>query len=348
MGSLLAYSGLTTKIRAMQSKLITNAQYEEISNLESVQELFAYLQKHPGYEHSFAGKDPATVHRGDIEVLLRFDTFRDFSKIYNFANHKQRQYLKLYFMKYEVEVLKRYLRNIFDSREDNTYMVNVNDFELHSSIRTEVVSQSQTIEEFVQNLKDTIYYEPLSKLSHLDNLTLFDYEMCLDLFLYTTIWKSKNKYFKGQELEIITHSYGRKIDMLNIAWIYRAKKYYNIDNKEIYSFLIPVNYKLKKDETIALVESEDMETYFKVLQDSHYGRYLNLNKDSLENMSLEQTEEAVLTRVHVKDYEHEPYSIATINTYLYLKEREISKLVTATECIRYGYPAKEIYRQLTI
>ena len=31
MGTLLSYSGLSTKIRAMQSKLMTEKQYQEIS-----------------------------------------------------------------------------------------------------------------------------------------------------------------------------------------------------------------------------------------------------------------------------------------------------------------------------
>lgn len=36
MGSLLSYSGLTTKIRAMQSRLLTDDQYRELAELKSV------------------------------------------------------------------------------------------------------------------------------------------------------------------------------------------------------------------------------------------------------------------------------------------------------------------------
>ena len=48
MGTLLSYSGLSTKIRAMQSKLMTEKQYQEISQLESVPQVVAYLKKQPG------------------------------------------------------------------------------------------------------------------------------------------------------------------------------------------------------------------------------------------------------------------------------------------------------------
>jgi len=344
MGNLIAYSGLTTKIRAMQSNLISKSEYEEIANLNSVPELFAYLQQHKGYSHLLANIDASTAHRGDIESLLRFSTFRDFTKIYNFANAKQRKYLDLYFMTYEIAVLKRYIRNIFDSRDDSSLTVLKNDFEIHSKIDTKKVSESSTIEEFVNNLKGTPYYEPLWKLNSLEHLALFDYEMCLDLYFFSTLWKSKNKYFKGEELDIITRSYGYKIDMLNIMWIYRSKKYYNISSSQIHTLLIPIYYKIKHSEITALVETETLDQFFAALKYTYYNKYINFNTD---HITLEELQETLLYILHVRDYKKNPYSIATINTYLYLKEKEIRNITTATECIRYGYSAEDIIKQLS-
>lgn len=45
MGTLLSYSGLSTKIRAMQSRLMTEKQYQEIAQMESVTQVVAYLKK---------------------------------------------------------------------------------------------------------------------------------------------------------------------------------------------------------------------------------------------------------------------------------------------------------------
>ena len=44
MGTLLSYSGLSTKIRAMQSRLMTEKQYQEIAQMESVTQVVAYLK----------------------------------------------------------------------------------------------------------------------------------------------------------------------------------------------------------------------------------------------------------------------------------------------------------------
>ena len=49
MGTLLSYSGISTKIRAMQSKLITEEQFQEIVQLSSVPQVAAYLKRTPEY-----------------------------------------------------------------------------------------------------------------------------------------------------------------------------------------------------------------------------------------------------------------------------------------------------------
>ena len=46
MSGLLSYSGLTTKIRAMQSHLLNDQNFREIVELESVPQAVSYLKQH--------------------------------------------------------------------------------------------------------------------------------------------------------------------------------------------------------------------------------------------------------------------------------------------------------------
>ncbi|MDO4309063.1 MAG: V-type ATPase subunit, partial [Eubacteriales bacterium] len=117
MGSVLSYSGLTTKIRAMQSKLITEDQLQEIIRLPGVPQITAYLKRTPAYADEWAALDENHLHRGQIEKMLKASIFRDFSKIYSFANAKQRTFLDLYSKRYEIRVLKELMTNLFDHRE---------------------------------------------------------------------------------------------------------------------------------------------------------------------------------------------------------------------------------------
>lgn len=333
MGNLLAYSGLSTKIRAMQSRLLTSQQYRELAELKNVPQAVAWLKQKPSYENVWASLTEDELHRGKIEQLLVNSIYSDFTKIYRFSNVKQRKFLDLYFGRYEVSIMKECLNKIFDHRDvDLDLSLFEPFFARHSRLDIHRLTASASIEEFVSNLKGTPYYQPLQALANLERPTLFDYEMALDLYYFSAIWKNKDKILKKKDLEEITAAYGSKFDLLNIQWIHRSRQYYHMDTADIYALLIPVNYKLRKKDIAALVEADSMSSFEAVLDQTYYGkRYERLAPDTLEEM-YSYIMKSVLSRESQKD----PYSIATIYCYLYHKEHEIDRLTTVMECIRYG------------
>lgn len=341
-GNLLAYSAITTKIRAMRSNLLTDDQFDEIAHCGTVANTFAYLQKIPAYNQLFADIDPATVHRGQIEWLLNFSTYEDFSKIFHFAQKHQRQYLNLYFMRYEILTLKRYMRSVLDPRQQSGISIIENDFEKHSGINTKKVAESANMDEFVENLKGTIYYESVAKVHALENPALFDYEMALDLFYFSTLWSKKDSLFRKSEKDFITRSYGSRIDLLNILWIYRCKAYYTVSHASMYTFLIPVNYKLKKSEIKELVEAETVADVLEIASGTYYGKKYHFTSET----ALEEQCNTIIDGIIENDFKHAPYSLAAINAYFHLKNAESAKIITALECIRYGYPPERVLQYI--
>lgn len=343
MNSLLAYSGLTTKIKAMYSKLVTPEQYDEMMSLNSVSAVVEYLKKLPEYQGLFDNVDAKDLHRGELERYLYLSSYRDFGKIYNFASVKQRKFLELYFMKYETHILKSILREIFDNHQVSLDVSGIRlYYERFSKIDLNKVTASTNIEEFINSLKNTIFYAPLRRTSSLDHTTLFDYELCLDLFYFQTMWHNKDKYLSGYDLDIITKSCGYKIDMLNIQWILRCKKYYHISSADIYSMLIPVRYKLKNNEIKAMVESENEKTFFDVFNTTYYHKKAKM----VGTESMEKMYSIINDALHIKTFKAKPYSIASIDSFLHLKHNEIAKLITLTECVRYSYSHDEIVKLL--
>ena len=136
MGGVLSYSGLSTKIRAMQSRLTTMDQFEEILQLSDVTQVAAYLKRMPEYSSRWDALDENTLHRGQIEKLLKKSIFQNFSRIYHFANPEQRKFLDLYSKRYEIRVLKEVMTNIFDHRDTDPVDVSPyrEFFRLHSNI----------------------------------------------------------------------------------------------------------------------------------------------------------------------------------------------------------------------
>ena len=81
MGRVLSYSGISTKIRAMQSKLISESEIQEMLQFTSVSHAAAWLKRTPEYAKAWADLDENSLHRGQIEKLLKASIFKDFSKI---------------------------------------------------------------------------------------------------------------------------------------------------------------------------------------------------------------------------------------------------------------------------
>lgn len=328
---LLSYSAIATKLRAMEKQLFTDNDYRQIASLESIPEFVEYLKRSKSYGAGFAGVDSDDLHRGQIEKLLSQDRYSDFARIYRFANVKQRKYMDLYFLRFEAAFLKSCFRMVFDNQPAHIELSGLKDFFAgHSDIDPDRLCTSSTLGELVENLKGSKYYAPLSRLSGIDRPTLFDYETQLDLFYFTTVWKNKDKCLKGRDLEIITRIYGTRIDMVNLQWIYRTKKYHKLPPGRIYSFILPFNYKLKRPQLTALVEAADAEEFTAVYKTTCYGEY-----DFNDGVSLEDIHRHIQLELARTTARKDPYSIAAISSYLYKKEIEIRRLISALECIRY-------------
>lgn len=81
---LLAYSGITTKVRAMESRLLKPEQFQELAEQEDVRSAADYLKEQPAYAEVFEGLDDTKLHRGYMEQILTQSEYRDFTRLYRF------------------------------------------------------------------------------------------------------------------------------------------------------------------------------------------------------------------------------------------------------------------------
>lgn len=338
MGNVMSYSGIVTKVRAMQAKLLTEKDFENIANLKSVPEAIDYLKEKPAYADYVNRMDVSLYHRGNVEKVLYQSLFDDYTRIFRFAGMEQKKFLKIYWKRYEIDLINYCLRIIFnhyDKPFDLEYKKEF--FDKYSQISIDKLITSRNIVELVDNLRGTEYYAPLQKLRDAEDANLFDYDLALDLYYFSSMWKKNKRLLKGKELELYTRDCGTKIDLLNIQWIYRAKKYYHMLPPDIYSLTIPIHYRISVEEFKMLVEALTLEEFERQLGTTYYAKKLV----GFEGKKLEHIYKECLKRLYLSDRRKNPYSIATVNTYLFLKEEEIYKLTTALECIRYGLSSRE-------
>ena len=241
MGNLLEYSGIVTKVRAMEARLLTPDQFVEIANLGSVPEIAEYLRKNTAYADALDTLTEDQIHRGNIEKVLTQSLYHDYTKLYRFCGQKQRQFMKLILKSYEIDLINYCLRIVIN-RYKQPFDLNYKRpfFDRYSQISIEKLITSRTTDELVENLRDTEYYAPLKRLKDAQDVTLYDYNLTLDLYNFTSTRKEQKKVLKKADLELFMRDRGSKIDLLNLQWIYRAKKYYNMKPADIYLLLIPL------------------------------------------------------------------------------------------------------------
>jgi len=78
-----------------------------------------------------------------------------------------------------------------------------------------------------------------------------------DLQYYLTLWRGIRALNKP-DFSAMQRILGTEIDLQNILWVYRLKRFYEISGDEVYGFLIPIRYRLSGDIFAQIVACKDI------------------------------------------------------------------------------------------
>lgn len=327
MSGILSYSGIVTKARAMEARLFTREEYEKIASIESVADFIGFLKNRQGYRQLFEGREENSFHRNEIEELLHYSFYQDFEKLYRFSSQQQRKILKLVFWRMETDWLKKCLHRIQSGAGKESKMP-VQILKKYSDVNLEAVIEADSIEEFAAALQGSAYGKLFKELEEAASVNPHAMGELLDTFCFTRIWEAIEKEFAGPDKRALEDVYGKQIDLLNILHLYRTKKYYNGTDTEEQPRLIPVFYKLRKGELKELAGCYTMEEFLHTLKKTYYS-------ELKEETSVEQFYRDNVAHAYQGNRKKYPYSMSAVYCFLYNKTREIDRLTTALECVRY-------------
>lgn len=211
MGNLLAYSGIVTKVRAMQAKLLTEEDFQNIAGMRTVLEIAAYLKEKPGYREYLKDMEEEKLHRGDIEKMPVQSLYGDYVRLYRFSGLEQKKFLELYLKRYEVNLINYCLRIVFNHYKkpfDLNYKKPF--FDEYSDLSIDKLITSENVREPVENLEGTEYYGAMKRLGDADKATLFDYDLALNLYYFTTMWKKRGKVLKKKKKRFLPGMQGQR------------------------------------------------------------------------------------------------------------------------------------------
>jgi V/A-type H+-transporting ATPase subunit C len=335
------YGALMAKARVIRSRMLKPADYEELISKNSVAEIAAFLKRSAAYGDALRGANERTIHRDELERRLAAAYARDARKLYRFETPENQRFFKYVYMKFEIEVVKLCLRLLEIGALSGAGDVFGADgyFARHMSIDLARLSRSENLRDFLGNLAGSRYEKPLAPLLTLkEHQNLFGVETALDLFYFSQIKHMVAKLEDKADQALVKNSVGRETDMLNLLWVYRAKRYYQAPNELIYSLIIPMYHRLSPALIKELAQTETEAQFQEILRKTPYARAFEKSAGEF----YEQSYERFVYDLHRKMWRAHPFSIMNAVSYLHFKEIEIKNITSVIEGVRYELPPEKI------
>lgn len=326
------YGALNTKLSVLKRKMLNVGDYEILIEKNSIKDMINVLKEKELYFEILKDLSVEDVHRGEFETRLRAQALKKMKEFKSYLPRRPLEFYNTMFMRYEVEDLKLILRTI--SRGDEIGEIQDKLLELgHKNIDYRKLEQSPNVEVFVETLKDTIYYYPLRSLTQEDmEAREFHMEMNLENVYFRELYKAA-KSLGGIDRDIILDLLGTNIDLINLQFVYRAKKYYNISPEETLNYSIPGGKTLKYLMLKDLIYAPDVRAFLDKISKNR--KYRTLFEDVGSDMDIDIRMSRQMNQMFHKYERQYPFTISGLIYFIHRLEYEIKDITTITESIRY-------------
>ncbi|MBP3361368.1 MAG: V-type ATPase subunit [Clostridia bacterium] len=341
------YCAINAKIKAMYSGCLKKEDYMALLSKSSVPEVCAILRENTSYSDVLEELTEDKLHRGNIEKnVLHHKMFTQYIRLYNFMNREERNIFRFWFMRNEIEFLKHRLRYILNNEPAGEEFENIDDsvfFEEHTKINCKLAMNARRLSDFLPACENTPYYDILRTAESIKS-DYFSIVMMFDRLYYTMLWKAKDKLPKA-EAKVFEEFVGSSIDMLNLMWIYRGKKYFDFDNEIIYTYLIPVRYRLSSEDIKSMVSASSDAGVLNYVRDSGYRE---LFEGVGEGFFVEENYHRLELKLAKKIFVTNPMTMAAVFAYFQIKQTEVYNITTIIECVRYGIKPEIIKKHVRV
>lgn len=337
----LSRNAITAKARAMYGNRITKRQFEDMIKLSSVGEAATYLKNETHFSSVLAGIQPENIHRGQLENLLKRGIFEEYGRLYHYLYSNRED-----FFKYELieEDIKEILRMILLIKSDNaqTYILDLPAYLISkSTIDLLAMAKVKTYDELVQVLEHTRYESIIKKYRPTSEKPVIDYSACehafLDYYFFNFIKTIKQTY-QGTERKQLLDLVGLRVELQNIAAIYRSKTYFQTNSTEIVSRIYPYYYKLSEKKMRTLANAKDKEELEQLLNQTYLQKKLKI----IDFNYIEHFVYKLYYQAAQKYFRFSTYASVSFHSFTLLRSIELMNVTNIIEGIRYNVSKDEL------
>lgn len=341
------YSALNGKLGYLRKGFLDRNQYEEIILLQKKEELIAYLSKNPLYtdqikeygEHAdyYAGLlYNRYAKRYGFEFLINKSEVFILHKIKPFISVFHRDLIEALILKYEIEDLKLILRKIVE-KESMSLEKEILTYGSSKFIDHQRLSQCTNISQFMDALMGTPFRHALYSIQDEDVLQKhFHIEMSLDNLYFSEIEKASKK-LNSKDQKIVDGYFHTLIDIVNIQWILRAKRFYNLTNEEIFNYSIRNGKVFRKERLKQLVYTQNVEEAVQYIRDTGKFKAFEQQFDK-DTMFHRINEDFYKKQNNLNDYQN---NIATFLKFYIIFVNQNKNLIRIAEMQKYSLKDKE-------
>lgn len=343
---MISFAGnaIITKAKSLYSDRLTEEDYVELLKFNTVPEIVGYLKRNNKYSNTLSDIDEFSMHRGQLENLIKKSYFDNLTKLVKFVSTKDRKFYELDMIRREIEIVLSSIRSIISANIESSIRDLPLFFRKHASFDIEELTKSMTMNELLAALKNTRYYNlvlPYYKNNPAE-IRYTDIEHNLYMKYHDIVLERINKYYKGKLHRQLMDLYQSKVEVENIIKIYRLRKFYKADETDIMQALITDRVRMRKDKLLALIRLENPDEILKYMSESEYSEFV----DQDDYVYIEYQAERIKYNVSRRYMFFSTYPPIVYTAFLFLNQIEQNNIINIIEGIRYDIDKEDIKKML--
>lgn len=339
-------NSVIAKARAVLGRSLTAEDYTQLAAKENVPDVCAYLKQTTRYGQALASVNPQTVHRGQLEAVMRRSVFDIFESFHRFDYTESKDYFRYIVMRLEIEQILTAIQCVSSGSADSFIAAMPMFLTEHANVDLPALGTAESLIEALHILEGTPYFsalkEPITDAVETGRLDIGGCERRLYTMYYMRLLKAIEKSQKGAKKKELKRAVLRSIDMENVVSLYRCIKFFGGSAETVKDELIPFKYRLSADAIERLVAESDVPKIAAELESIGYRH----------GAVVPGTVELLTERISL-DYLHKTMRLSQSSSVVYfalteLLEIELKNVKTIIEGVRYGLDGADILDMLVI
>lgn len=337
------FNAVNAKIGVLKKGILKKNDYENILSFTKREEMIDYLKDNPLYKDNIGYYEEKNLkNRYMTEFMIHKTETQALNKLKYFLFGNEKEVLSAMLLRYEFEDIKIILRSIVE-KEPLDIKTETIMYGISNHVDYDELSKCDSIHSALDILKNTIFRKAIVSLKDEDVLRLhFHVEMNLDSLYFSLMQKATKKLSKTSS-NILNNYYSSITDTMNLQWIIRAKKFYNLSNEEIYNYCLRSGKYIKGELLKSLVYSETVEEVIEKIRNTKLKKMVDSSDSDLISY---RDMQAYIFDTQLKKLKNYENTISTFLKFIILLLIQNENLTRIAEAKKYNLTKEEIKKYL--